>query len=81
MSRLCGSFPGQNTPHLTLSSCLLFRRKLSPPRTSPRVPKNKLNQRREQRQKQRETVNGDQMQIAYPLNRAKDLQFLLKGWR
>ena len=74
MSRLCGSFSGQNTPHLTLSSCLLFRT-LSPPRTSPRVPKNKLIQR------QRETVNGDQMQIAYPLNEAKDLQFLLTGWR
>ena len=35
MSWLCESFPGQNTRCLMFSSCLLLRRKLSPPRTSP----------------------------------------------
>ena len=44
-----------------------------------RVPKNKLNQRSEQKQKQRETVKEGQGQSAQPLNKPKGLQ--LKGWR
>ena len=45
------------------------------------VPKNKLNQRSEQKQKQRETVKEGQGQSAQPLNKPKGLQLFLKGWR
>ena len=45
------------------------------------MPKNKLNQRSEQEQKPRETVKEGQGQSAQPLNTAKGLQLLLKGWR
>jgi len=46
----------------------------------PQVPNNKFNQRSEKMLKERETAKEDKI-IVWPLNKIKNLYFLLKGYR
>ena len=47
----------------------------------PKVPKGKFSQRSEKMQKERKTIKQDKIIKVQPLNKVKDLQFLLKGNR
>ena len=47
----------------------------------PQVPMSKFIQRSEKMHKERKTVKQDKIIIVLPINKVKDLQFLLKGYR